>query len=325
MSGWLHHHSSRPMIMFFALSALAGVGSATLGGNCSLPLHPGVRINGDDIMPKRSASSPASCCSLCTAQAGCKAFLWVKPSICWLKRAAEGPSECGDCVAGASALPPPGPAPPPAPGPGCGKDADCNGGGRCQFAPPGRGTCRCARGWAGEHCEQIKFGPAYACGAGGLCLNHTRAAGARGYADNFTSTWGGEAVQADDGSYHMYAASFGHDEALGSWLSNSRVVVSPRAAPLALATLTFLPQFPPAVAAEGDRSGSLHMSKADGTKQHGGRCRRRLEGDRAKLDVLSVRSTPSHRSQRALTSSPMSRSALGPRKIDWSIEIILGV
>ena len=31
-------------------------------------------------------------------------------------------------------------------------------------------------------------------------------------------------MQSDDGRYHMYAASFGHDAALGSWLSNSRVV-----------------------------------------------------------------------------------------------------
>ena len=38
-------------------------------------------------------------------------------------------------------------------------------------------------------------------------------------------------VRADDGSWHMYAASFGHDAGLGSWLSNSRVIHSMSSAP----------------------------------------------------------------------------------------------
>ena len=31
-------------------------------------------------------------------------------------------------------------------------------------------------------------------------------------------------MEDDDGRWHMYAASFGNNKALGSWLSNSRVV-----------------------------------------------------------------------------------------------------
>jgi hypothetical protein len=167
---------------------------------------------------------------MCGAEEGCKVFFWTKPDVCWLKTAASPPVQCADCVVGAATIPPPGPPPsphpPPAPppSPGCKATADCNGGGRCV-----QGACDCDRGWTGEHCEQIKFGAAFACGVGGLCLNHTAASAAVGgapYTDNFTSSWGGEAVEGDDGQFHMYAASFGQDKALGSWLSNSRVVAS---------------------------------------------------------------------------------------------------
>ena len=62
-------------------------------------------------------------------------------------------------------------------------------------------------------------------------LNHSNASGAGGYQDQFTASWGGEVVQSDDGKWHMYAASFGHNAGLGSWLSNSRVVHAVAAAP----------------------------------------------------------------------------------------------
>ena len=74
--------------------------------------------------------------------------------------------------------------------------------------------------------------PRYKCDVGGLCLNHSSADSYdRNYTDNFTSTWGGEVVMDDNGTWHMYAASFGHDKALGSWLSDSRVIHSTAAAP----------------------------------------------------------------------------------------------
>ena len=93
----------------------------------------------------------------------------------------------------------------------CKTDSDCNGGGTCSA----QGVCACDRGWTGDHCEKIKFGDAFACGVGGLCLDHSHAAAADGgepYSDFFTSSWGGEAVEGDDGQYHMYAASFGQDK-----------------------------------------------------------------------------------------------------------------
>ena len=186
----------------------------------------GVRVDGLDIKSVSPVASAALCCSECATVASCHAFVFVhSKQLCWLKTASSAKRRADkDCTWGFDpAVPPvPSPTPGPPPSPGCQADADCNGGGRCVAK-----ACECARGWAGEHCEQIKFGPAYACGVGGLCLNHSAAvqsAGARSYADNFTSTWGGEAVQADDDSWHMYAASFGHDAALGSWLSDSRVI-----------------------------------------------------------------------------------------------------
>ena len=185
---------------------------------CPLALHHGIRVSGNDIEPERNASSFDACCKLCAQEEGCKVFFWREPTVCWLKTAASAPVPCAGCVVGAASIPPPSPPhphPPPAPAPpppapGCKTAADCNGGGRCS-----QGACACDQGWTGEHCEQIKFGNAYACGAGGLCLNHTHAVAAVGgdsYSDYFTSSWGGEAVEGDDGQYHMFAASFGKDK-----------------------------------------------------------------------------------------------------------------
>ena len=107
----------------------------------------------------------------------------------------------------------------------CTNDTDCNMAGRCALPA---GTCACDHGWTGPQCERINFGPAYRCGAGGLCLNHTSAASGN-YSSTFTSSWGGEAVEGDDGAWHVYAAAFAKDGGLGSWLQESRVVhgVSP--------------------------------------------------------------------------------------------------
>jgi hypothetical protein len=177
---------------------------------CTLPLH-------------RVANSSSDCCALCMAEPACKAFFWRPPTVCWIKTAAVGGIPCDGCIVGAAVVLPPSPSPPSPPPaqPGCSSMADCNGA-RCE-----NDRCICDRGWEGQHCELIKFGSAFACGRGGLCLNHSAGSAATGgapYADNFTSSWGGEAVQDDQGNFHMYAASFGQDKALGSWLTNSRVV-----------------------------------------------------------------------------------------------------
>eukprot|EP00937_MAST-01D_sp_MAST-1D-sp2_P001284 g1284.t1 len=91
--------------------------------------------------------------------------------------------------------------------------------GRCNTtAAGGAGSCACDVGWTGAHCERLNLGHSYACGRGGLCMH------GEGPEGGFESSWGGEAVRADDGSWHIYAASFAGNTTLGSWLSKSRVV-----------------------------------------------------------------------------------------------------
>jgi len=55
----------------------------------------------------------------------------------------------------------------------------------------------------GDHCERIKFGKSRKCGEGGLCLHGEGNGTAPGAGTGITSTWGGEAVRADDGTYHV--------------------------------------------------------------------------------------------------------------------------
>ena len=170
--------------------------------NCSLDLHLGVRISGNDIA-KVESPSPADCCTSCSTHAGCKAFCWVNKSgeapFCWLKTKASPPIHDGNCVTGMHGdFPPPPPPSPPSPPPtpvpaGCRKNEDCNMAGRCS-----NGACKCEVGWIGDHCERINFGHAYKCGEGGLCVSNSTAAGASGYKSSFTATWGGEVVQGDN-------------------------------------------------------------------------------------------------------------------------------
>jgi hypothetical protein len=53
----------------------------------------------------------------------------------------------------------------------------------------------------GSTCDALKM-ESYACGTGGLCLS------------NGTATWGGSVVQADDGSWHMFAAMMTENKTL---------------------------------------------------------------------------------------------------------------
>lgn len=79
-----------------------GSGSSPMGTVCSIPQHHNIRIDGDDILPKRSAPTADGCCALCATVKSCKAFLWVKPTTCWLKTAAHGARHDPGCVAGAT-------------------------------------------------------------------------------------------------------------------------------------------------------------------------------------------------------------------------------
>jgi hypothetical protein len=103
----------------------------------------------------------------------------------------------------------------------CYTDLDCNMAGQCLD-----GLCTCEKGWTGDTCERIHFGAARRCGNGGLCLNHTQAAATSNstYKSTFTSSWGGETIQDEQGRWHLYAAAFDKDSALKEWLNQSRVV-----------------------------------------------------------------------------------------------------
>eukprot|EP00041_Stephanoeca_diplocostata_P009740 m.151947 g.151947 ORF g.151947 m.151947 type:complete len:501 (+) comp17877_c0_seq2:200-1702(+) len=208
--------------------------TGTTNGTCNLPIHAGVRVSGYDIGDSHPATSADECCDLCANNPSCKVFCFVKSrKICWLKTQAANGKPDKDCTTGATTITPP--PPPPSPVlPGCTQDDDCNGCGLCEMntsakldrsSDSDRGTCKCDVGWTGNHCESINFGKAYRCGNGGLCMNQSNASDFdRTYSTSFTSSWGGEAVQSDDGKFHVYAASFAKDETLSAWLYLSRVV-----------------------------------------------------------------------------------------------------
>ena len=105
----------------------------------------------------------------------------------------------------------------------CHNNVDCSMAGQCT-----KGACICEKGWTGTSCQRINFGKARRCGNGGMCLNHTQGSTTSSpvYTSTFTSTWGGETVQDDQGKWHLFAAAFDKDSALQDWLNQSRVVHS---------------------------------------------------------------------------------------------------
>jgi hypothetical protein len=65
--------------------------AASAENACTLELHNGTRVDGNDIR-KVSATSPESCCSHCSSTDHCEGFVFVngtKP-ICWLKSSLSG-------------------------------------------------------------------------------------------------------------------------------------------------------------------------------------------------------------------------------------------
>jgi len=127
-------------------------------------------------------------------------------------------------------------------------------------------VCACDAGWTGDHCERIKFGKSRKCGEGGLCLHGEGNGTAPGAGTGITSTWGGEAVRADDGTYHVYAAGFASNANLGGWLSVSRVVHG--SAKAATGPYTF----------EGIALGNRSLSFWDGLTQHNPAAQRAPDG-----------------------------------------------
>ena len=92
--------------------------------------------------------------------------------------------------------------------PHCKTVEDCH---RAGFCNTTTGECKCAKGFGGDTCEGLQM-ESFACGDGGLCLA------------NGSTTWGGSVVQADDGSFHMYAAMMVDNLTLTDWLTASVVL-----------------------------------------------------------------------------------------------------
>jgi hypothetical protein len=88
----------------------------------------------------------------------------------------------------------------------CAGPQDCNMAGKCVGQ-----KCTCITGFGGSSCQLLQA-EAYHCGGGGLCLA------------NGSATWGGSVVQADDGSFHMFAAMMTENKTLQAWLTNSVVL-----------------------------------------------------------------------------------------------------
>lgn len=86
---------------------------------------------------------------------------------------------------------------------GCTDAMDCSLGGKCV-----EGRCACSPMWQGERCEQLALGKA-------------SNVGQNGYRNPQGASWGGSAIRADDGTYHMFVSYMSNDCGLGSWKFNS--------------------------------------------------------------------------------------------------------
>eukprot|EP00040_Diaphanoeca_grandis_P023411 m.127286 g.127286 ORF g.127286 m.127286 type:complete len:497 (-) comp29262_c0_seq4:49-1539(-) len=87
----------------------------------------------------------------------------------------------------------------------CKSNVDCNSAGECEA-----GACVCSPPFTGVVCEQIML-YSFTSTEGGFMMSEGN------------STWGGSVVEADDGSYHMYAALMSNNKSLSAWLTNSVV------------------------------------------------------------------------------------------------------
>ena len=99
----------------------------------------------------------------------------------------------------------------------CSADEDCYGG-----ACRSDGNCACPPLWDGPNCQLLRLKPASTRAPGALLPN--------------TSTWGGGAVQASDGRWHMFAARMAGHCGLTSWRTNSEIAHMTAAAPHGPAT-----------------------------------------------------------------------------------------
>ena len=88
-------------------------------------------------------------------------------------------------------------------GPGCNTEEDCSLGGECV-----NGVCKCDATWKGDHCVQLNLLPANKSAHGYQRGNNFGIDTIPGVANESFASWGGQAVYAEDGQYHLVFADF---------------------------------------------------------------------------------------------------------------------
>ena len=129
---------------------------------------------------------------------------------------------------------------------GCG--GQCSYNGECSDS----GGCVCEPAWLGTRCEQLNLLLAEK----GLGLN-------RSDAEDHVSSWGGDVLQADDGTWHMWAAEFANHCGIKEWDTNSMVRACPPPRPTAPETSSPRAPAPPRPA-----NGARERAHSD-VHQHG--------------------------------------------------------
>lgn len=192
------------------LWACAAAAAAGLGRNVTV-YHGENNIAGEVPDPGASSGtvlylggfdSTAGCEAACVARADCHSFTYHTPAFGapWAKGCYGRtdwdwhPVKQRDIDSGRVGTPP-------TPG-SCDDDYECSLNGVCS-----EGRCRCDPAWKGGNCGVLNVVP----GEKGA-----------GYWGELTS-WGGTALRADDGTYHMWAAEIASSCGMGAWLCNSQV------------------------------------------------------------------------------------------------------
>ena len=136
---------------------------------------------------------------------------YIRTDGLWLNRS-EALVDSGDILGrGPRGLPlPPATAAPPQ----CKDELDCGLNGECDSATQ---ACVCDRPWTGPTCSQLDLLPMQA-GTGLHIFDQVSGVP--------TSTWGGNVVSDDNGGYLMFASEMVGNCGIGTWQTNSRVVLA---------------------------------------------------------------------------------------------------
>lgn len=115
----------------------------------------------------------------------------------------------------------------------CTTHADCSFNGEClptQDATNYEAGCRCYPQWQGQHCEQLNLIPTDR-SLGYQPLNQHASTKTPMEFRN-ASTWGGQAIRHDDGTYHMWAAQMTVNCGIWAWMQNSEIYHATSTSPL---------------------------------------------------------------------------------------------